>query len=265
MKLEVSARNIQQAVEKGLKELGKTQDEVDIKVIEEGGFFKKARIEIIYDEDKDIKKETKVVKKIDKKEPKEEIKETKKEVKVDKKSHTVVETETTTIVEDVEPKEENLRLDDKYYDEMILVGTKFLEGLFKILGQENTIETNITKDGLYFSITGENVNDLIGYRGEALNSLQLLLSTVIRNKCEKSVRILVDVENYKLRRENTLVNLANRLAHKAAKLNKPVKLEPMSAYERRIIHSTLSEDKYVTTKSEGEEPNRFVVIIPNKK
>ncbi len=269
MRIEVSAKNVEQAIEKGLKELGKTQEEVDIKIIEEGGFFKKAKVEIIYEDgkstkvEKQDKKAIKESKKADKKADKKEAKQEKKIVE-EKATDKVCSCGTECTCSDCKCGEEE-RLDDKYYDEMIRVGTEFLTGMFDKLGEKNTIETNITKDGLFFSINGENVNDLIGYRGEALNSIQYLLSLVVRNKCEKSVRVFVDVENYKLRRENTLINLGTRLAHKAAKLGKPVKLEPMNAYERRIIHTALSEDKFVTTKSEGEEPNRYLVIIPNKK
>lgn len=261
MKLEVTAKNVSAAIEKGLKELGKTQEEVDIKIIEEGGFFKKAKIELIY-EGEDIKAEKPIVEKEITEKPKKEkkVKESKKE-----KCECVEDNkEKCTCGDDCTCGPECSCHNQEDYEKIVLEGRNFLEGLFSELGQHNEIDSVVTKEGVCFSVNGETVNDLIGYRGETLNALQYVLSIIVRNKCNTNVKIFLDVENYKVRRETTLINLAERLAHKAAKIGKPVKLEPMNAYERRIIHTALQNDKFVTTKSEGEEPNRYLVIIPNR-
>lgn len=102
---------------------------------------------------------------------------------------------------------------------------------------------------------------LIGKRGQTLDSLQYLVSLVINKESEKYLRVKLDTENYRERRKATLENLAKNIAFKVKRIKKPVSLEPMNPYERRIIHSALQNDKYVTTKSEGEEPYRHVVVI----
>ncbi len=120
-------------------------------------------------------------------------------------------------------------------------------------------ENNIT-----FCANGEMVNRLIGKRGDTMNAIQEILSIVARNSGNREYRVYFDVENYKERREETLVALAKRTASKVVKIGKPIKLDNMSAYERKIIHTALQEFDGVTTKSEGEEPNRHLVVIPTK-
>ena len=101
---------------------------------------------------------------------------------------------------------------------------------------------------------------LIGKRGQTLDSLQYLVSLVVNKESENYIRVKVDTENYRQRRKETLENLAKNIAYKVKRTKRPVSLEPMNPYERRIIHSALQGDKYVTTHSEGEEPFRRVVI-----
>ena len=122
----------------------------------------------------------------------------------------------------------------------------------------------MTPEGINYNVKGNRVNELIGYRGETLNALQYLLSMIIKNAGYKT-KVFLDVENYKKRREETLASLAERLARKAVKLNKPIELEPMNAYERRIIHTVLGDNEFVETHSEGEEPNRHLIITPKNK
>ena len=105
---------------------------------------------------------------------------------------------------------------------------------------------------------------LIGKRGQTLDSLQYLVSLVINKESEKFNRVKLDTENYRERRKATLENLARNISLKVKRIKKPVALEPMNPYERRIIHSTLQNDKYVSTKSEGEEPFRHVVVFMKK-
>ena len=105
---------------------------------------------------------------------------------------------------------------------------------------------------------------LIGKRGQTLDSLQYLTSLVVNKGSNEYIRVKVDTENYRKRRKDTLENLAKNLAYKVKRTKRPVTLEPMNPYERRVIHSALQNDKYVSTHSEGEEPFRRVVITLNK-
>jgi spoIIIJ-associated protein len=107
---------------------------------------------------------------------------------------------------------------------------------------------------------------IIGHRGETLDSLQYLVSLVInKNNDGKYKKVILDTENYRLKREETLKRLATKIAYKVRKTNRAVKLEPMNPYERRIIHAALQNDSYVVTYSEGEEPYRKVVVDLKKK
>ena len=109
-------------------------------------------------------------------------------------------------------------------------------------------------------LSGEEMGILIGKRGITLDSLQYLVSLVINRNTEDYMKVKLDTENYRERRKETLENLAHNLAHKVKRIHRPVYLEPMNPYERRVIHSALQKDKYVETHSEGDEPYRKVVI-----
>ena len=122
-----------------------------------------------------------------------------------------------------------------------------------------------TKDNeMNINLSGNDMGVLIGKRGQTLDSLQYLTSIVVNKGKKEYIRVKVDTENYRSRRKETLENLAKNLAYKAKRTKNPVSLEPMNPYERRIIHSALQNDKYVTTHSEGEEPYRKVIITPVK-
>lgn len=127
-----------------------------------------------------------------------------------------------------------------------------------------TISVSDTDDGVKVEITGDNVGLLIGRRGETLDAIQYLTSLVVNKGKEEFKRVIVDVENYRQKREETLVALAYRMANKVEKYKKSVTLEPMTPYERRIIHSALQERFTIETVSVGEEPNRKVVIRVKK-
>ena len=113
-------------------------------------------------------------------------------------------------------------------------------------------------------LSGDDMGVLIGKRGQTLDSLQYLTSLVVNKGTSEYIRVKVDTEDYRKRRKETLENLAKNLAYKVKRTKKPVSLEPMNPYERRVIHSALQNDKYVSTHSEGEEPYRKVVIAKNK-
>ena len=113
-------------------------------------------------------------------------------------------------------------------------------------------------------LSGDEMGVLIGKRGQTLDSLQYLVSLVVNKDSEEYIRVKVDTEDYRKRRKETLENLAKNIAYKVKRTKRSVSLEPMNPYERRIIHSALQNDKYVTTHSEGEEPFRRVVVTLKK-
>jgi spoIIIJ-associated protein len=129
------------------------------------------------------------------------------------------------------------------------------------MGVKAEIRINEDNDTIKISLTGPDMGILIGYRGETLDSLQYLVSLVINKGHETSYkRVVLDTENYRSKREETLKRLAQKVANTVRRTGKIIRLEPMNPYERRIIHSALQEDRYVQTFSEGEEPYRRVVI-----
>lgn len=117
---------------------------------------------------------------------------------------------------------------------------------------------------LDIELSGDEMGVLIGKRGQTLDSLQYLVSLVVNKDVEEYIRVKVDTEDYRKRRKETLENLAKNIAYKVKRTKRPVSLEPMNPYERRIIHSALQNDKYVSTRSEGEEPFRRVVVYYNR-
>lgn len=117
---------------------------------------------------------------------------------------------------------------------------------------------------LDIDLKGDEMGILIGKRGQTLDSLQYLVSLVVNKDSEDYIRVKVDTEDYRKRRKETLENLAKNIAYKVKRSRRPVALEPMNPYERRIIHSALQDDKFVYTKSEGEDPFRHVVVLPKK-
>lgn len=123
------------------------------------------------------------------------------------------------------------------------------------------IEEKEKENIVNIDIIGDDMGVLIGKRGQTLDSLQYLVSLVINKESEKYNRVKIDTENYRERRKATLENLAKNIAIKVKRIKRPVALEPMNPYERRIIHSALQNDKFCTTKSEGEEPYRHVVVV----
>jgi spoIIIJ-associated protein len=139
---------------------------------------------------------------------------------------------------------------------------KFLNDVFGAMGITAAIEVIYDQENssVDINIDGDEMGVLIGKRGQTLDSLQYLVSLVINKNSENYIKVKLDTENYRARRKETLENLAKNIAFKVKRTRKPVSLEPMNPYERRIIHSALQNDKYVETYSEGEEPYRKVVI-----
>ena len=126
------------------------------------------------------------------------------------------------------------------------------------------INVDVKDDSVDIDLVGDDMGVLIGKRGQTLDSLQYLVSLVVNKKSDKYLRVKLDTENYRERRKETLENLAKNIAFKVKRTKRPVSLEPMNPYERRVIHSALQNDRYVTTKSEGDEPYRHVVVLLKK-
>lgn len=146
------------------------------------------------------------------------------------------------------------------------VSKKFLSDVFAAMNLTVNSEVKYDKEAnsLNVELSGDEMGVLIGKRGQTLDSLQYLISLVVNKGTGEYIRVKVDTENYRERRKETLENLAKNISYKVKRTRRPVSLEPMNPYERRIIHSALQNDRYVTTHSEGEEPFRRVVVVPKR-
>ena len=142
----------------------------------------------------------------------------------------------------------------------------FLKDVFEAMDLTVVVDVKYDEIDNYMEIdlSGDEMGVLIGKRGQTLDSLQYLVSLVVNKNVENYIRVKVDTENYRQRRKETLENLAKNISYKVKRTKRPVSLEPMNPYERRIIHSALQNDRYVTTHSEGDEPFRHVVVVLKK-
>ena len=146
------------------------------------------------------------------------------------------------------------------------VARVFLNDVFQAMNMEVVIaiKYNEEEKSMDIELSGNEMGVLIGKRGQTLDSLQYLVSLVVNKESEEYIHVKVDTENYRQRRKETLENLAKNIAYKVKRTKRSISLEPMNPYERRIIHAAVQNDKYVTTRSEGEEPFRHVVIALKK-
>lgn len=142
------------------------------------------------------------------------------------------------------------------------IGQEFLADILEKMGIEAEIEIKTSKDQIDMNISGEKMGLIIGKRGETLDAIQYLVNLAVNKNTDTYIRVIIDTENYRQRREETLRKLANRLAKRASQTNQKVVLEPMNPYDRRIIHAALQKSKIARTYSEGKEPYRRVVIVP---
>ena len=222
---EFTGKTVDEAVEKGLKELGITKENADIRVLEEGrkklfGSIK-ARVEIA--------------------------------VKCEEKTECCC-------------KKASVCDETKCAAEGATDGERtvvFLEGLFKLLEINACTELVSEGEKVEINVTAANTTSIIGKHGAMLDAIQTLAGAVANTGRDEYKRVVVDCENYRENRESTLNKLSENLAQKAIRMGKKIKLEPMNPYERRIIHAALSEREGVSTASEGKEPNRYIVIIPD--
>ena len=243
MQLEATGKSVEIAIQNGLLECGMKREEVDVKVLEEGGLFKKAKVVLIWGEEA----------KVEETQPE--------EVKAEEVLESVATEETKTIqeeeqkVEEVKPKRivDSTRIQEK--------GKEFLLGLAKILDENATCEVSVNENEVSFSLKGEKLGKLIGFHGDNLQSLQILLSG-LKEKGEGALRLFLDVDGYKANRNQSIIDLANKTAEQAIKIERNIHLDPMNAYERRIVHTTLQDREDVTTESTGEGEKRHVVVKP---
>ena len=277
--IRVSAKTLDDAITEALIQLGVTSDRLEYNVIEKGsaGFLgigmKQAVIEAWKKEEKteepDISDFREAVKEeissildepVKKEEPKKEKKEPVKKAKdrpakIQKKKKAEEKKE-----EPAKPAKEEQVLAE-VEEQTIKAVEQFLKDTLKAMDMEVEITSSIDGDGaLYVDMKGERMGILIGKRGQTLDALQYLANRVANKHQAGYVRVKLDTENYRARREETLKHLAKNIAHKVKRNRRPVVLEPMNPYERRIIHSALQSDPYVTTHSEGEDPYRKVVV-----
>lgn len=222
-----------EAIEKGLKELKLRKEEVEINILkdEKRSFFsildpRVVKVEIIKKEKVSTTKENREDR-----------------VKKEKKAMTITA---------IEKAKENI--------------SEFLKVFLKQISEEN-YEFKISNDEYYITveIIGENTNLLIGYRGETLNAIQTLLSSIANKDIEEKVRVILDISGYKEKRKKVLEELADKISKTVVKTGKKVTLEPMPAYERKIIHSRLQNNKRVITESVGEEPHRKIIVELKRK
>ena len=257
----VSKKTVEDAVIEAAMKLATTRDHLEYEVIDKGsnGFLgfgaRDAVIKARALTDEEIANAEKAAKPVE--EVKVEVKpEVKKEIKKEVKKQ-----------EPVKKEEKKAPVAEESVKKAVTTGREispedFLKDVFKAM--DMTVEIKVTENKeentMDIELSGEEMGVLIGKRGQTLDSLQYLVSLVVNKNSEEYIRVKIDTENYRERRKETLENLARNIAYKVKRTRKTVSLEPMNPYERRVIHSALQNDRYVTTHSEGEEPFRRVVV-----
>ena len=251
--VEATGKNVADALSSALRQLGCTEDEVDYEVLEapSKGFLglfgvKPAKIRV-------TKKET-VVQVTESVEQEREVAE-------------------PVAVEQVEPEEnvesentDEVKAPGVSAEEQLARAENFLREVFAAMNLEVNWQQSDSEEGVVFNLEGENLGILIGKHGQTLDSLQYLANLAAnRGVAEDRVRIIIDIEGYRARREETLMRLAGHLAEKACRIGEEVHLEPMNRHERKIIHMALQDNRRVSTYSAGEEPRRYVVIVPRRR
>ncbi len=268
--IEVTGKTEQIAIDSGLEQLGLDRDDVSVEILEraKSGFLgigaTPAKVKMSYEVEEP--KEDKVVIKEEPKEEKPVIKQEAKPEKVEEPivSETVVETDSAKKkAEDTAQKEEKVAEIEEQDVEVAI--SDFLTGLLRHMESEAIFEASRkNEDSVQVVFQGENLGMLIGHRGETLDSIQQLTNFVVNRNRAKRVRVHVDVENYRAKREEALKRLAIKMAGKAVQHRKNMTLEPMNAYERHVIHEALQGYDDIVTYSKGTEPNRRTVIAYSK-
>jgi len=278
--------SIDQAVDLALRDMKLTRDDVDVEVLEEptkgflgiiGNTLAKVRVTkkgaAVQEEHKEEKGFQPVEKKTPEKkaevveeEPKEECKQERRWKKNTNKKPlselidtdesltpdpTVEEVDFHEQIKELPPCEEHIALD-------------FLKDVIREMGLDLTMKAKANETNVYIELEGPDCGTIIGRRGQTLDALQYLTSLVVNKEHEDYVKVVIDAEDYRARREKTLEQLADKMARKAIKSHRSLKLDPMNPYERKVIHATLQSNPRVTTRSEGQDPYRRVVIEPKR-
>lgn len=274
--IKVSAKTVNDAIIEASIQLGTSSDNVEYEVLEEGskGFLgigskpavinARKKMEYSSDLEKEVKKEPVKKPEVKKPEPKkqEPKKQEPKKQEFKKQEPKKQEPKKPEVKKPEVVKEPKAPVNK---EEAIANAKVFLEKTCKAMGMSVTIKAEFDEEeNLSIDLAGEDMGILIGKRGQTLDSLQYLTSLVVNKGKSSYVRVKLDTENYRQRRKETLENLARNIASKVKRTRKTVFLEPMNPYERRIIHSALQNDRYVSTHSEGEEPYRKVVVTLKK-
>ena len=279
---EYTAKSVEEALEKALNEMMLTREDIHYEIVQQPskGFLGFGQKDAVVRVSKKDAAETKV--------EAVEVKDVKTEEKAEVKAEIPVQEPTPVVevvVDDTEEQEAEVSFEEAFdtdideeteeldvavakadkkelYEAAEEKGRAFLAKIFDEMKLDVVIDVKENGGYLVFDLQGENLGILIGRRGDTLDSLQFLLNLVINDKNNAKVKGIIDIENYRAKREETLIGLGHKLAAKARKTGQKVVLEPMNPQERRIIHMALQNDKRVTTYSEGEEPYRKVVIEP---
>ena len=315
--IEATGKKIDDAINAGLKELGVTLSEVNVEILEQGGFFRKAKVRLTVEDDEDLfvkkpvekeavaevaakpeKPAVKPEKPALKPEPKPAVKQDKPAVKPEpkpavKQDKPAAKPEVKAAVKP-EPKKENkpepkpaaqkfekrqsadtrpapikpetakpeapVRPVDP---EQVKIATDYLEKVLSLMNVTAELKVDTSHGSIDIDIVSDD-SSVIGHRGEVLDALQILAKRAVEEGNDKFVHVNVDSRNYRVKREQSLVALANRMAAKCVKTGRKVVLEPMSSTHRKIIHAALTDNDKVITKSEGKDPNRKVVILPKR-
>ena len=259
---EFTAKNVDDAITEACESLCVTSDRLDYEVVTSGsaGFLGiNAKPAVIKARIKEDKPEEKV--EVSKTEPK---KEAKKEFKAENKP--LGKTETKVESKKAVSEQKQNKISDADAAKLTSAADTFLKEVFDAMKMEVNVDSKFNSEDniLDIEISGAEMGVLIGKRGQTLDSLQYLVSLVVNKDSADYIHVKVDTENYRERRKATLENLAKNISYKVRKSRQSVALEPMNPYERRIIHSALQGDRFVTTHSEGEEPFRRVVVTLKK-
>lgn len=230
--IEVTAKTVDQAIEKGLQMLGVNREDIEFRVVSEGSMLKKAVVEIFTFADENEREEFK-------------------KTNVAKPEVKLVKTQEDQLIE----------VSAEGVEEVTKIVVPFLEGILERMEIEGNVSRVIRNGDVVFKVNGNSINNLIGYHGETLEAIQYLVNTIVRNNVrEFHKKVYLDVENYRRKRAETVEQIAEKVAKKVISTKRSFKLEPMNSYERKAIHFALSNVEHIATHSEGTEPNRCLVI-----
>lgn len=264
----VSAKSIDEAITKGCAELGVALDEVDFEVVDEGGMFRKMQVKVtVKDAEKPEEIKTEVVKPVEV-----EAVETAETTKAVKTAEPEVQVESGTVEEFViggkakttKPVKQPRKVTEFDPNCPKFVKTMaFAEEFFKLMGDDLTVVSSHSDDEFIISVDGADVGRLIGKNGRTMAAINTIIQSIaINTHSDESRRVLVDIGNYRAKRKDYLIELAKRKAEQVKKTGRSVRLDPMPARERVIVHMTLQDVEGIITESEGVEPHRFLVIKP---